>query len=540
MIWRWLRATLLRGMAPQGKKRWYVLVAGLLAIVLWQCSFVKDSRHLDGMYGIRGLSGMHNEPTFVYFAWYEGLFPVASTLAVGPCEFHCDEKLPSGAPAELSKEAAEQVMHEHPESLVQDLGWTWNGGDRGKIYLFYLDVLLKGGPFAPTIKPMNELSFIGALCGLFFAAWRIRRPLLGALLVLFIGSDPLQLLEVYNYANVFGWTITTATILLALHLGLMAQPRMVFRRALGLAVVVGLFMATIRTFRSEPMPLLLGPGVLYLGLSFPGITGRRRVWLHRVAVGAALTASFVIANAAWNFHFEYRTAHAGEVLARLGGHPYPGSMRLHHHFWHPVYCGLGDFDKKHGYEWRDGAALEYAAPILQRDFHQYVPSTMFQDTRHNLDEYMDPEFVYKRMPYSVPNYDEVVRDKVLADIKGDPVWYVGILGQRTWRVLTETTPLRVSWQTGWSDVLPFTGLTAIPFLLLFIVARAKFAARLVAFTMPSCMTALIVYSGGGVRYYSIFHMLAAAALALILGGALWRVARVLVTRFAPTRKKDTA
>ena len=502
-----------------------MLVVGLVAIVIWQLSFTAKGAKIDGAYGLRGLSGMHNDATFVYFLWYENLFPVASTLAVGPCEFHCDEKLPSGAPADLNKAAAGRVLKEHPESLVQDLGWTWNAGDRGKIFLYLPDVIMKGAPFAPSVAPTHHAAFILALAALFVAAWKIRRVALGALIVIFLGSDPLQLVEVYVHENVFGWSITTAVVLLALHLHLLASPRASFRRVIWLPFAVGTFMATVRTFRSEPMPLLLGPAFLYLGLSFVGVSQKGGTWARRIALAATLTAAFVASNAAWNSYFESKTKDAGDVLARIGGHPFPGSMRLHHHFWHPVYCGLGDFDTKHGYEWRDGAAVEYATPILQSRFHEHVPSAMFQDTRHNADEYLDTSFIYKRMPYSIPNYDEVVRDKVLADIKADPAWYAGILARRVWRALTETTPVSVATYFGWVSTTWLTGVTALALFVMCWLARATFAARLIAFTAPIVTTSIIVYSGGGVQLYGIYHLLAAAVLVLTVASAITRAAR---------------
>ena len=51
---------------------------------------------------------------------------------------------------------------------------------------------------------------------------------------------------------------------------------------------------------------------------------------------------------------------------------------------------------------------------------------------------------YYRTPYELPHYEEVIRDKVLGDIRRDPVWYLGILWKRAGRILTETSPVRLA------------------------------------------------------------------------------------------------
>ena len=43
------------------------------------------------------------------------------------------------------------------------------------------------------------------MMGLYAAFWRLRKPLLGVLLVLLLGSDPFQVFEVYRNNNVLGW-----------------------------------------------------------------------------------------------------------------------------------------------------------------------------------------------------------------------------------------------------------------------------------------------------------------------------------------------
>jgi hypothetical protein len=79
-----------------------------------------------------------------------------------------------------------------------------------------------------------------------------------------------------------------------------------------------------------------------------------------------------------------------------------------HAFWLGIWSGLGDFDRTKGYRWRDrsaGAAIEAAGgPAFTHSYY---------------DERGEP----------------YLRRLVLDDIRKDPLWYAGILAQRTWATL---------------------------------------------------------------------------------------------------------
>jgi hypothetical protein len=512
--WRSTRAFLRRAFAPRGPRRRWVLVVGLLTIVIWQWGFASSRAKIDDTYKLTASSGLHNEQYFVYFYWYTGLFPVASTAAFIPCGYRCTPRQESLAPTKIEPGAAESLMRSRPETLVMDASWTWYAGDRGKIFLYMLDTWLKGAPWRPSVKPFHRFAFTGSLALLFFALWWVRRPVLGAAAVAFLGSNPFQLYEVNVNENVFGWSITTAILMLAIHVPLLTQRRIDPRIAFAWPIVTALLMATIRTFRSEPIPILAGALLSYAFVHFRGVTSARETWLRRGALLATFFAFFFVGHAFWSRYFVTKHEEARAVLAKIGGHPFPGPIRMYHHFWHPVWCGLGDFDKEKGYEWNDLKALAYAKPILQSEHGQYVPSGTW-DVPRSLDEYWDEHGIYKKLPYDVPHYSETIRDKVLSDIKSDPGWYASILAKRVKRVIAEATPVRVA---GWKKAIDIPGLSAwlfVPLLAMLALARERFAAKLLIFTLPTLTTALVVYSGRGVAYYGIYHLIMAAALVAI-------------------------
>lgn len=504
------RAGFSRPIAPRGKRYVIVALLGVLGIVGWQSTFAGFSPKLDDKYKLTAASGVHYDRMFVYFLYYLDLFPVVSTKNVAcasDTQAGCWDT--AGTPAEYSYAGAQNALHTQAKSLVQDLGWTWMAGDRGKIYLYLFDAWLKGAPWNPSLKPASRLAFTLGLASLFVAFWWVRRPAMGALLVLFLGSNPFQLYEVYGRDNVFGFPISMALVLLAIHLPLLRRRRPHEKWAFAWPIGVGLLLASLRTVRSEPATLLLAAAGTYLF-----VTGFS--WRRRAALVGALAISFFVGQLGWKRHFEKQHEHAATVIGRLGGHPHPITKpRLYHHFWHPIWCGLGDYGQKYGYQWNDHAAATYAKPILEAR-GIYFPSGYFIENGDPR-EYYDPDTkLYKKLPYDVPGYDEVVRDKVLSDIKKDPGWYLGVLAKRAGAILDETTPIRITWAKGWLQ-MPWHGALSIPLLLLLFAFRQKLLAGTLLFTVPTVTSAFVVYSARGMTYYGVFHII---AFAIVLGIAL--------------------
>jgi len=463
----------------------WVLVAALIVICGWQYGFSRRSAFLDSTYRNAAASGVHDDGKFVYFLYYLNVFPVATTLPNPP----------------LREEGARSLLVHHPSTLVQDLNWTWFEGDRGKILPYLFDAWLKGEPRNPSVRPFNRLAFTLALCALFASLWLVGQPLLGGFAVLFLGSNPFQLYEVHARENVHGWTITIAVLMLALHVPALARRRPDSRYLWLLPVMSGVLLGTVRTIRSEPVAIIVSAAVAYACLN-------ELPWRRRSVMVAALAASFVLTNAAWNRWFVSKHEEAKALLTRVGGHPFPGPIRAHHAFWHPIWCGLGDFGQKYGYAWRDEEALAYAAPILEEKYDQTLPRLAW-DGDLPPEEYWDERKVYKKLPFDVPHYGEVLRSKILRDVSHDPLWYAGVLARRLWRIVFETTPVRVAVGTqAWT--VPMHGLLLFPLAAMLYAAGSRLLLGMVLFTLPTCLPALIVFSGMGMTYYGVYQALVAA------------------------------
>jgi len=475
-----------------------VLVLGCVLIPVWQGSFAFHPQGLDRRYRLRSSAGIHHEARFVYFYYYLGLFPVVTEREDG---------------LEYSREGARRLFEEQGHTLLTELGHTLRYGELGVTFLYLPGVLLAGTPEYLSLVPSHAIAWVAALMALFVAFWWVGQPVLGALLVVLLGSNPFQLHEVCGNENVFGWQITTAVWLLALHvpvLGLRETPR---RFLWVVPVLSGLVVATVRQVRPEPVAMLL-PALVCCG-SVPRVR-----WRVRGALVGVLLVSFVVGSKGWQTYFGLKREQAHRRVAAVGGHPYPGPRHRYHMAWHSIWCGLGDFDRKHGYVWNDVVAARYARPILEQKHGLELPpwdgkSLVYENA------FWDHAGKYYKTPYEVPHYGEVLRAKVLHDVLHDPLWYLGILARRAWRVLCETSPVRLALGRRWLE-LPMHGLVAIAVLALLLWRRCWPLAKVLCFSVPLSLTALLVYSGHGMCLYSCYHVLAAALVcAVALEGVQW-------------------
>jgi hypothetical protein len=202
------------------------------------------------------------------------------------------------------------------------------------------------------------------------------------------------------------------------------------------------------------------------------------------------------------FEHEFEKAHA--VMVAAGGTPYTGPLQTYHEMWHPLFCGLGDFDTKYGYKWDDRVGYTYALPILVETYGMKLPP--WKPEGYTFEASYDGTGKYPIFFGETPHYNDIIRDKVLGDIWRDPLWYLGILAKRARRVLTWTPPLALHvFREPLMSSSPILGFACIPLALLLFVSRRWAQLKLLVFTLPLTAPALLVYSDRGMTNYSTYH-----------------------------------
>jgi hypothetical protein len=288
-----------------------------------------------------------------------------------------------------------------------------------------------------------------------------------------------------------------------------------------LAVAMGVIFGTAYQIRSETAAAMLGSVVVFLSASGAS-------WRSRAATVVLVFAVFVGTLQLWRAYFDVKIAEATEFVQRAGGHPYLGPLAHAHNLWTAVWCGLGDFDTKYGYESTDHAAVTYAEPILRSRYRQELPwwwGLSRAKQGRTAADYYDEARLYYRAPFEAPHFQEVMREKVLHDITHDPLWYGGILAKRVWRILNHTTPVQIYLRPGITLPLPFHGLIAVAVLAIAFWRRDWTAVRLLAVAAALSAMALVINAGGNYTYFGIYHVCAAAILLSWIPAMVSRVRR---------------
>lgn len=489
-----------------------------VAIAGWQSMISERLDTIDPAHGQFSMSGAYHNDKFVYFAYYLGLFPVTSELFIKKFRARGPEGRLDIPDAYFSEQAAKDLVAHQGQSLIMDFNAAIMTGARLKTFLYLPNAILTGTPKEPSYKPVNSFFFALSLIGVFLFLWQSGYRVLAVAVVVLLGSYPFQLVEVYARPDsVFGWPITSCLLLLALN-GPILLGKDAPRWAGAAAILSGIWLGTMLHVRFEVVVLVLSP--LFVYLVHPTFAPRLKAALVGLLIGATLATQF-----AWNAYFDRKSDQANQVVREAGGHPYEGPRHDVHVFWHSVWCGLGDFDTKYGYQWNDLAAYAYAEPILTTKYQLRIPP---RDTYYYLESW-DAAGKYPKKPELFDEYNQVIRDKVLSDIVSDPLWYTTILAKRMHQVLAEVPPLQV--HLGFAAVplqfpLPafWLGLGLIVPLVLLHFKRWDLL-KLMAFCLPLMAPPLLIFSKGGM-YYSVHHLLSVAILITLL--AEWT--RALLSR----------
>lgn len=468
------------------KKRKLIFIAGLAGIILWQLIYVfkpciKEDYRRKETTGFAHENARH----FFYFYYYLDLFPVAT----------------SAAPLTYSKEGALNTLQEHGNSLVMEWNHWSRLGENARILLYLPKAYITGSAKYPSIMPFSAIAFILSLVLVYCAFWKHGQPLLGFFIVLFLGSNPFLLYETYARPNIFALLAVNTLLILAINLPFFKKTPVVKKNIWLLPVISGGILGTAVHIRGENSMVLVSCLFIYLTIS-------NFKMVHKLGLCLVCLLSFATVVTILQNYFDKKFKEAHSIVSNAGGHPYNGHRGSSHSVWHPVFCGLGDYDTKYGYKWTDQTAYNYALPILKEKHNL----SLAYSGGYILNEYYDAKKKYYKKIELFKEYDEVIKNKVITDISNDPLWYLEILAKRVIAVFTNTSPVWL--KLGKIEVpLPINGLLVIPFIILLFVWKKWFELRLLLFSFPLAITSILIYSKGNTTYNSCFHLFFAALLA---------------------------
>ena len=471
------------------KGRRVFLAVGCLAIVGWHALFVLDSPQLDRIYsaapGYRG-TYIQRLPRFFYFYHYTGQFPITSTTTRNEL----------GEDAQTAQDLI--APRNYPSSLRNEHYTVVRKGDLGQLFLLYPDYWRKGTTLDTTPRTFNRALALVASLFLFVGLSLTGHRMLAVLLVALLGSHPFQLLHHYLFVNVWAYPIAVACIALGICAPLLfaARPR---RLHYLIPLLLGALFATAREVRTEPALLIASVGIVC-------ITAHGS-WARRALLVATLAVSFGLTSQLWARFWDTKFEEAVATVTAAGGKPLLSGRNLHHSLWHPIWFGLGDFGKDKYYGSSDQAAYAYGIPRVNA-LHgtQYVRYENAYSLKNK------DESGYRLKPETIPEYQLVLREKILTDIRDEPSWFLGVLLKRAERIFDRATPVRLGLGARFVDI-PFSAWLVLPMLALLLFLRRWEQVKLLIFFSPTSLPAFLIHSGGGFTNPTAFHLAAFALFA---------------------------
>jgi len=434
---------------------------------------------------------------FVYFFYYNELFPLATT----------------DTSKVYSKQGAYAVINNNPKSLRMEWGHWARFGESARIWLYLPYAMWKGTAENPQIIFSNFLLFTLSLIFLFVSCWKSRKPFLGILLVIVIGFSPFMIYEIYNNNNVFGLMAVFVLFLFALHLPYIQNKNS--KNIYAVASLTGLMAGFMNQIRAESLPIIFSCILVYLFNSSFSI-------YKRIVPVILLLVTFVISSKFIQSHFESKFQSTRAIVVNAGGVPFDGGKTLVHPFWHPIYCGLGDYDIKYGHVLHDTAVYNYVLPILRKKTGQkllYPGKTIYE-----MGEYYDSDSLYYKKAETIVGFDEIVKNRFIEVVSNDPLWYAQILLKRVKDFFTNTSPIGITLNNKVIEI-PFSGLIILGLLALLIYYKEFIWLKVLLFSMPLGVSVILIYSAYNNSFQSIYHFFTFALIIYIVVG-LFFIAKV--------------
>lgn len=402
---------------------------------------------------------------FAYFYFYKDQFPLATL----------------NNDLIYSEEGANKEIANRGKDLIMEYKHWSRLGEHARILAFLPDAYLRGSPKNPSVRLFNTLVFIIGLLLLFWGFWTVKKPLYGLLLVLLINFTPFFLYEIFSNQNIFGVLASVFFMILGLNLPLLFLKSESLIKSLIFVVISGLILGFFSEFRNEISVVLVS--LLLICVLSKNVKLKGKIILVLAAMFFFNASKKLVRD-----YFDLKYEKTSQFVGMNGGHVYKGLKTKGHNFWHPVFAGLGDYDTKYGYEWSDKKTYAYAIPILRKDYNMNISYS----GKNYTDDYYDKDSLYYKKPEVLENYETVVREKVISDIKKDPWWYITILVKRVFKTLTTTIPV------------PYFGWLIFP-LVYYLFKKKKWdLLKLILVSLPLSATSIVIYSGKGSTYNSVF------------------------------------
>jgi hypothetical protein len=443
-------------------KKGMFLTCLIIIILNVSCYLISRSHHFSNEQARLDASGFVTEKgeKFIYFYYYTNYFPLATL----------NKNL------EYSKEGALKEIKQNSNKLIMEYGHWSRLGENARIWCFLPNAILQQSTKNPHIKLFNGIIFTIALIIFFIGAYKIKKGLSALIIILIVQFTPFFLYEVYTNPNIFALLASGYLIVLGLQLPYLEQHKLNY---IGL-LISGIIIALFTEIRNENLVVL---GTLIILVIFIKNSVK-----YKLIAFILLLFSFIFTQLSIRKYFDYKFDQTTQLLQKNGGNIYTGGRIKGHKFWHPIFCGLGDFDKELNYPTKDTVAYRYAVPILNEKYNLNIRYS----GKYHTDNYYDKDSLYYMKFDEIPEYENILKDKVLLDIRSNPWWFTKIILKRIHRILSHTIPFKN------------LGYISLILILTLIYFNKTIQVNIILSSLPLSISPLLFFSGGNATYNSFF------------------------------------
>jgi hypothetical protein len=325
----------------------------------------------------------------------------------------------------FSETNAENSLNGNPLQLRTEIGHFVRFGELARIWALWPSRQFENKPSDLTLQPFNVILFSSTLI-LLFAGMALSFGLATAFLsVAFLSSSPFLISELFLKNNTLG--LLALTLVLVASIALIVRKVQNYYWSVSLTIFASLVVGFLSEIRGEVI-LAFAPVVLYWLLLDAG-----KPLLRCVAI-IVCCATLFVSKYGIVAHFDRLQLSANQMVLGKGGVPFEGGATVRHPIWHPILAGLGDFDSKYDFEWRDAVIFKKVMGDTP-EIRSIIKRKTFYDP--------DTQFYYKRVE-TLPEYNSKARDLFFETVVKDPIWYLGILTKRVGHILYNTSPVKLN------------------------------------------------------------------------------------------------
>ena len=328
-------------------------------------------------------------------------------------------------PKSFSYTQAKKIINDYPMSLRTEIKHFSRFGEPARLWALWPSRLLTSNPQNLTLQPFNWLFFSVTAVALFLGIYLTYNLTTAFLATALFSSSPFLIAELFLRNNSLGLQALNMLLVMSLCL-ICAKSKSKYIQIL-ITLAGSLIIGFTSEIRGETIlsiiPIMLYWIILNNEKKFIKILGILLCCFALIGMKQAISS-----------YFKELNDKTVQFVYQKGGIPFEGGKTYRHPIWHPILAGLGDFDKKYQFAWKDSVIFKKVmgdTPELRNILKRKV--------------FYDPEsrFYYKRAE-TLPGYNNKARNVFFDTIMSDPVWYATILAKRVGRIFYVTSPVSIN------------------------------------------------------------------------------------------------